>query len=79
MEFYFNNQMFNPAYVNPTYYYQVQAQIEMLRREAEQNREIVSAVHAVQDLCKAIRNMDAQHQQQAFYLCLSKMAEEFGW
>lgn len=75
----FNNQMFNPTYVNPNYYHQMQAQIEAQRYEAQQNKEVMDAVKAVRDLCKAVKKMDMQHQQQAFNLCLGEIALECGW
>lgn len=76
---YFYNQMFNPDYVNPAYYFQNQAQIQAQQYEANQNIEVAKAVHAVQDLCKAIKAMDDWHQQLAFGACLAEMANQFNW
>ena len=74
---YFYNQMFNQTYVNPSYYYQNQARIQQY--QFEQNCEVIKAVNAVRDLCGAIKKMDDQHQEQAFYLCLAEMAKQLGW
>ena len=79
VKMYFDNRMFNPNYVNPDYYRQMQAHIERQRYEAEQNREIANAVKAVHDLCVAVRNMDPRHQEQEFYACLAEIARENNW
>lgn len=73
----FHNQMFNQSYVNSEYYYQHQTQVQQYK--SEQSCEVVKAVNAVRDLCEAVKNMDGQHQEQAFYLCLAEMANQFGW
>lgn len=75
MDFY--NQMFNQMYVNPTYYYQIKAQVQQYQNE--QNCEVIKAVNAFHDLCEAVKKMDAQHQERAFCLCLAEMARQFGW
>ena len=75
----FNSQMFNPIYVNPNYYYQMQSLIESQRYAAEQDQEVEKAVKAFHDLCVAVKKMDEKHQQQAFYLCLAEMANQSGW
>lgn len=74
---YFQERMFNPAYVNRDYYNQIQAQINTYN--FQQNIEVEKAVKATHDLCGAIKNMDESHQQEAFCLCLAVMAQEFGW
>lgn len=74
---YFVNQMFNPAFVNPNSYNQMQAQI--IRYNVQQNIEVENAVHAMHDLCKAVKNMDESHQKTASFACLAVMAQEFGW
>lgn len=73
----FNAQFYNPQYVTPDYYAQVQHQIAQY--QFEQNQEVCNVVKAVHDLCEATKKLDAQHQQQAFYLALAEMAKEFGW
>ena len=75
MEFY--NKMFNQAYVNQTYYNQNQAQVQ--RYQQEQTCEVLKAQKAFRDLCEAVKKMDAQHQEQAFFLCLAEAACQFGW
>ena len=74
---FFYNQMFNPQYVNPIYYRQIQDQIAQYNYE--QDREVMNAVKAVRDLCGALKKMDEEHQQKAFYACLIAMAKESGW
>ena len=74
---YFYHQMFNQTYVNPLYYQQHQALVQQY--QLKQTYEVANAVKSVHDLCEAIKKMDAQHQEQAFYLCLAEMAEQFGW
>ena len=71
----FYNQMFNPQYVNLEYYRQIQQR----QYEANQNEEVGKAVKAIRDLCEAVRELDDQHQQMAFYACLAEMAREFNW
>lgn len=79
MIMYFDNLMFNPIYVNPDYYRQMQNQIEAQRYEAEQNREIVNAVKAMHDLCEAAKKIDASHQEKAFFACLAEFARSNNW
>ena len=47
----FYNQMFNPQYVNPDYYRELQRQ----QYEFDQQKEIVNAVKAIRDLCEAVK------------------------
>ena len=79
----FGNQMFNPAYVNPNNYAQNQSEIaryqENLRYHQDQNSEVAKAVKAMHDLCDAMNKLDAQHQQEAFFLCLNEMARASNW
>lgn len=70
-------QMFNQQYVNPQYY---QANLYQIQQyNYEQNKEVMNAAKAMRDLCKAVKKLDAQHQQEAFYACLAVMAEERNW
>ncbi len=75
MNGYFNNMMFNPQFVNPTYY----AQMQQVQYTFQQDKKVCDAVKAIHDLCDAIRGMDEPHQQQAFAACLTEMAREFRW
>lgn len=63
---YFNDRMFNPQYVNPTYYGQVQAQIAQYG--FAQNTEQTKALKAFHDMCEAVKKLDDQHQQELFIL-----------
>lgn len=74
---FFYNNMFNQQYVSPNNYVQLQA--EIARYQNAQSNEVSKAVKAMHDLCEAIKNMDADHQQQAAALCLAEIAREFGW
>ena len=74
---YFNDKMFNPQYVNPGYYNQMQAQIAQYR--FQQDIEVAKTVKAVRDMCESVKKMDEQHQQEAFMACLGVIAKEFGW
>ncbi len=76
MEQQFYNMMFNPQYVNVNYYHQIMHQMHY---EAEQNKKVCDAVKAMHDLCKAIKELDQNHQVAAFDLCLAEMANEFRW
>lgn len=69
--------MFNPQYVNQSYYYQMQSQIAQYN--FRQNQEVMNAMKAARDLCQAVKKLDGPYQQEAFYGCLSVMAVEFGW
>ena len=71
----FYNQMFNPQYVNAGYYRQIMYQ----KYESEQNKEVANAVKAIQDLCKAVKQLDEYHSQIAFNACLAELAREFHW
>lgn len=72
---YFYDWFYNLAYVNQYNYAQNQRSIYQFR----QDMEVQKAANAARDLCKAVKNMDEQHQQQAFLACLEVMAEEYGW
>ena len=72
---YFYDRFYNPNYVNPYNYVQNQRNINQFRQDVE----VQKAANAARDLCKAVKNMDEQHQQQAFLACLEVMAEEYGW
>ncbi len=74
---YFNDRMFNPQYVNPTYY--SQAQIQIAQYSFEQNTEQAKALKAFRDMCEAVKKLDDRHQQELFMACLGVMAKEFGW
>lgn len=74
---FFYNQMFNPNYVNQQYYLQNLALVQ--QHQMKQVQEVQKVVNAVRDICKAMKELDAQHQQQAFYLCLAEMANQLGW
>ena len=74
---YFNNQMINQQYVNRQYYNSIKQEIE--EYNFRQNREVSNAVQAIHDLCEAVKKLDGQHQQMAFYTCLAEMAKEMNW
>lgn len=74
---YFNERMFNPQYVNPGYYNQMQTQITQY--QFQQNVEVAKTVKAMRDMCESVKKMDEQHQKEAFMACLNVMAQEFGW
>lgn len=73
----FYDQFFNLQYVNSDYYHRNQEQIAQYNRE--QSEEVQNVVKSVRDLCKAVKILDSQHQQQAFGLALAEMARELGW
>lgn len=73
----FYNQFFNQQYVTPEYYNQNLYQIAQYQQE--QSKEVLNVVKAVHDLCEAYKRLDTDHQQQAFYMALAEMANEFGW
>ena len=71
----FQNQMFNPQYVNSAYYHQLQRQ----QYENEQSEEVCNAVKAFHDLIEATKKLDPIHQQIAFEACLAEMARQCNW
>ena len=74
---YFTNAMFNSQYVNPNYYNQRR---DLIRQyNSWQDSEVIKAAHVMSDLCNAVKKMDEQHQQEAFFACLEVMAKEFQW
>ena len=52
---------------------------EIEKYNYEQNKEVINAVKAMHDLCEAVKKLDGQHQQTAFYACLAQMAKEMNW
>ena len=65
--------LFNPQYVNQDYVNQLKVE----QYELKQDLEIAKVVKAVQDYCKAAKNIDQQHQQKALGLCLEVILKEF--
>lgn len=74
----FYDQMFNPTYVNRSFYQSIPSQT-MWQYQQDQNAEVQKAVKAIYDLCEAVNKLDAEHQQQAFCVCLGIIAAELGW
>lgn len=74
----FYNQMFNTTYVNQSFYQSIPSQT-MWQYQQDQNAEVQKAVKATRDLCEAVNKLDAEHQQQAFCVCLGIIAAELGW
>lgn len=74
----FYDQIFNHYYVNPAYYQAVLSQA-VWQYQQNQTAEVQKAVKATHDLCEAVNKLDAEHQQQAFYACLTVLAAELGW
>lgn len=74
----FYDQMFNPTYVNQSFYQLIPSQT-MWQYQQDQNAEVQKAVKAIYDLCEAVNKLDAEHQQQAFCVCLGIIAAELGW
>ena len=72
------DQMFNPTYVNQSFYQSIPSQT-MWQYQQDQNAEVQKAVKAIYDLCEAVNKLDAEHQQQAFCVCLGIIAAELGW
>ena len=73
----FMDAVFNPQYINPAYYRQQQALIAQYN--FQQDNEVSKAVHAAREMCRAVKNMDEEHQQIAFLAVLEAAGEEFGW
>ena len=74
----FYDQMFNPTYVNQSFYQSIPSQT-MWQYQQDQNAEVQKAVKATHDLCEAVNKLDAEHQQQAFCVYLGIIAAELGW
>lgn len=74
----FYDQMFNPTYVNQSFYQSIPSQT-MWQYQQDQNAEVQKVVKAIYDLCEAVNKLDAEHQQQAFCVCLGIIAAELGW
>lgn len=73
----FYNHFFNQQFVTPSYYSQIQNQVEQYQKE--QTEEVKKVVKSVHELCEAYQRLDNEHQRQAFYLALAAMAGKFGW
>ena len=67
--------MFNPQYVNADYYNQIQ----QFKYNQNQDKKVRDTIKAMHDLCDAVKDMDQNHQEQAFLGCLAVIAEEFQW
>ena len=74
----FCNQMFNPMYVNQSYYQSIQTQA-MWQYQQNQDAEVQKAMKATQDLYDAVSKLDSVHQEQALYGCLAVLALKLGW
>ena len=74
----FYDQMFNPTYVNQSFYQSIPSQT-MWQYQQDQNAEVQKAVKAIYDLGEDVNKLDAEHQQQAFCVCLGIIAAELGW
>ena len=72
---YFENRLFNPNYMNETYYQQIQ----MINYNANQNERVLKAVHSFSDMLEQVSGMDESHQEQTFMLCLAELARRNGW
>lgn len=59
----FCNQMFNPMYVNQSYYQSIQTQA-MWQYQQNQDAEVQKAVKAMFDFVEAMNKLDSKHQQQ---------------
>ena len=66
----------NPNYVNQTYFNQKQQEITQYKHE--QDEEVFNAVKACHDMLDAVRKLDEQHQEKAFNLCLTEIANAMG-
>lgn len=75
MNQFFYDTMFNPQYVNSTYY----SHICQMNYNMEQDKKVQDAAKAMHDMLDAIRGMDDRHQQMAAAACLAIMAQEYGW
>ena len=67
--------MFNPSYVNESYYRQIQQDFSNMA----QNERVLKAVHAFSDMMDQVDGMDLQHQQQTFTMCLAEFGRRHGW
>lgn len=75
---YFNERMFNPDYINSTYYQANYATIQQ-NYQKEQSIHVVKLVKAFNDMLDEVQQMDDEHQMQAFSLCLEEIARRNGW
>lgn len=72
---YFENQMFNPNYINEDNYHQMQSE----KYAIDQDEKVTKVVHSFSDMLDQVNGMDMEHQQQAFLLCLAEVARRNGW
>ena len=73
----FEEQMFNPQYMNPDYYKDNHAMLQNCAKE--QSDHVIKAVHAFTDMMDEIQKMDKAHQEQTFSLCYYELAKRNGW
>lgn len=64
------DQIFNQQYVNPNYLHNLQF------HRAEQQTEMAKAVKALHDYFEAVRKIEPEYQQQAFWACATAILEE---
>lgn len=71
--------IYNPAYVNPTYLQQLEAQrqqAEAQRKHWEQQKKIGDMVKAISDYFKAARGIEPEYQQEAMTACFIEIARQ---
>lgn len=73
----FNNQVFNPQFMNEQYYQSVKAQIDMYNQQ--QDESVYKTVKAFHDFIEASNKLDPTHQEIAAYGCLAELAKMNGW
>ena len=66
------DQMFNPQYVNDAYLQQLQYQ----QYDTMQKMEIQKAVKAIHDYGEAVRKIDPDYREMAFWACAATVLEE---
>ena len=74
----YDQWLYNPNYINQQMYYQQQAEIQRAH-EANQQIEIFKAQKALNDFLDAVKNVDGNHQQELYFVCLAEIAKRNGW
>ena len=69
--------IYNPAYVNPTYLQQLESQIQQaVNKQWEQQKKIGDMVKAISDYCSAAREIAPEYQQEAMKACFAEIARQ---
>ncbi len=72
---YLENQMLNLNYINESFYKQGNHKLFL----SDQDERVIKTINSFRDILDQVKDMDMDHQQQAFFLCLTEIARRNEW